>query len=149
MNLPSKKKKKKKGKKKLALLLQHLGGDRHRRVDRVGDDVEQRARARVRARRDEVAHDPGVDLEQVVARHARLARHAGRDDDDVAPLEGVVELVGSRVSRDGGLGVDVGEVGGDARGAGDIVEGQLRDEGVDLFIFYYYIIIIFSERGER
>ena len=124
----------------LTLLLQHLGGDRHRRVDRVRDHVQQRPRARVGARGDQVAHDPGVDLEQVVARHARLARDPSRDDDDVAALERLVELVGARVARHDGLGVDVGEVGGDSRGAGDVVEGQLGDEGVDLR---------FGKKGER
>ena len=50
----------------------------------------------------------GVDLEQVVARHARLARHARGDDDDVAPLEGGVQFVGAGVA----LGVEGGWGGG-------------------------------------
>ena len=57
-----------------------------------------------------------------------------------------MELVGSRVARDGGLGVDVGEVGGDARGAGDIVEGKLGDEGVDLFFFL--VCFFFWKKGD-
>ena len=31
----------------------------------------------------DVADDPGVDGEQILAAHAGLARHAGGDDDDV------------------------------------------------------------------
>ena len=41
---------------------------------------------------DQRAHDARVDVEQVVARHARLARHAGRDDHEVAALERLSEL---------------------------------------------------------
>ena len=116
----------------LTLLLQHLGGDRHGRVDRVRDHVQQRPGARVGARGNQIADDARVDLEQVVAGHAGLARDTRGDDDDVTPFQRLVELVGSRVPGDDGLGVDVGEVGGDSRGAGDVVEGQLGDEGVDL-----------------
>ena len=50
-----------------------------------------------------------------------------------------MELVGPGVARDDGLGVDVGEVSGDSRGAGDIVERQLGDEGVDLFVFLVFV----------
>ena len=124
--------------KKLTLLLQHLGGDRHGRVDGVRDDVEQRARARVGAGRDQVAHNARVDLEQVVAGHPWLARHSRGDDDEVAALQGVVKLVGAGVSSDDGLGVDVGEVGGDSRGACDVVERELGDEGVDLMSFFEF-----------
>ena len=46
----------------------------------------------LRDARDERAHDAGVDVEQVVARHTRLARHAGRDDHQVGALERACQL---------------------------------------------------------
>lgn len=48
----------------------------------------------------------GVDLEQIVAGHARLARHARRDDDDVRALERLPKLVlaWAAQGRGGGVG---------------------------------------------
>ena len=52
-------------------------------IERVGDaDDEGIGRVFLDARAD-LAHDLGVDADQVVAAHARFTRHAGRDDDDV------------------------------------------------------------------
>ena len=55
----------------------------HHGVERVGDaDDERIGRVGLDALAD-LLHDLEIDAEQVVAAHARLARHAGRDDDDV------------------------------------------------------------------
>ncbi len=52
-------------------------------VQRIGDD-DQNALGRLRHNlRDHVRHDLEVGVQQVVAAHARLARNAGGDDDDV------------------------------------------------------------------
>ena len=73
----------------------------------------------------------GVDLEQVVARHARLARHARGDDDDVAPLEGGVQLVGAGVAlkKKKGRGEGWGGRGVSARSL-FFCEGRGRASGV-------------------
>jgi hypothetical protein len=86
----------------------------------------------------EVLNDAGVDVEEVVPGHAGLPRHAGRDDHDVRPLQRLPELVIPHEPLHLGRGVDVGDVGGDAGGAGDIVEGEGGDERVQL-----------HEEGER
>ena len=53
--------------------LEHLGGDGHRAVYGVGDDEDERLGAVLGHTLDEVADDAGVDLEEVVACHARFA----------------------------------------------------------------------------
>ena len=70
-----------------ALLLEHLRGDGHGGVHRVRNDVHERAGAVLGDGDAQVAHDAGVDGEQVVAGHARLAGDAGRDHDEVAAGE--------------------------------------------------------------
>ena len=52
--------------------------------------LQLRLQARASAAGARIAH---THLEQVVARHARLARHTGGDDDEVAALERLAELV--------------------------------------------------------
>jgi hypothetical protein len=76
-----------------ASILEHLGGDGHGRVDGVGNDEEKGFGAVLSDAGDEVAHDAGVDLEQVVAGHAWFARNAGGDDDNVGSGEGVLHAV--------------------------------------------------------
>jgi hypothetical protein len=71
-------------------------------------------------------------LEQVVACHARLAGHPRGDDHQVAARQRVAERVGPFEPDCLGLGVDVADVGGDALGAGDIVEGEVGDVRVHL-----------------
>jgi len=93
-----------------ALLLQHLGGDRHHRVHRVADNVDQRARRVVRHRRHEVAHDARVDAEQVVPRHAGLPGHAGGEDHDVRARQAGRELVFTGEAGDLRGGVAVAQV---------------------------------------
>mmetsp|Transcript_45484 Transcript_45484/g.134621 ORF Transcript_45484/g.134621 Transcript_45484/m.134621 type:complete len:380 (+) Transcript_45484:40-1179(+) len=115
-----------------ALLLQHLRGDGHRGVDRVGDDQDGRLGAGLGDAEHEVPHDAGVDVEEVVARHARLAGHAGGDHDHVAAVQSLLQLV-ARVAHALRVGGDVGEVAGHARCDGrDVEAGERGDAGVDL-----------------
>eukprot|EP00756_Hemistasia_phaeocysticola_P029546 Hpha_TRINITY_DN16238_c0_g1::TRINITY_DN16238_c0_g1_i5::g.14747::m.14747 len=71
-----------------ARLLQHLRRDRHRRVHRVADDPQHRVRRALRHGLHQVLHDRRVRVEQVVTGHPRLPRHTGRDQHQVAPLQG-------------------------------------------------------------
>ena len=64
------------------------------RVERVGDDDEDRVRGDGGGAADDAAHDPRVLGQQVVAAHARLARQAGGDHDDVG-AGGVGVVVGA------------------------------------------------------
>ncbi|GER38573.1 RWP-RK domain-containing protein, partial [Striga asiatica] len=106
----------------------HLGCDRDGRVDRVADDVDERVGTGVGHGLDEALHDVGVDVEEVVARHPRLARDAGRNHDDVGVFQAVGELGSSGEVSDGGRGVAVAEVSGDAFHVGDVVEVEGGDE---------------------
>lgn len=66
-------------------------------------------------------------LKEIISGHARLTWDTGGDDDGV----GVLESLGQRalaVSSDSGRGVDVREVGSDAWGIDDIVQGQMGDQ---------------------
>src|ERR1700682_1035973 len=67
-------------------------------VERVGDDDDERARTLLLHVGGYVAHDLDVDAEQVLAAHARLARHARGDDDHVGAGHFVV-LVGADDAR--------------------------------------------------
>lgn len=106
----------------------------------------------------EVAHDSGVDVEEVVAGHPRLAGDAGGDDDEVAADEGGLEafaVVRLDVAGGDGGGVDVRDavawctgvsapvyMRGERRGDGllsnalddgdDIKEAEFLDGGVSL-----------------
>ncbi len=88
----------------------------HHRVERVGDaDDECLRRVFLQARAD-LLHDLEVDVEEVVAAHAGLARHAGGDDGDVGVL-------------DRGVGRGTGHLrveAGDGRGFGDIERLAIR-----------------------
>jgi hypothetical protein len=74
-------------------LLHLLRKDRDRRVDGVGDDGNEGLGARLGDRRGKVQVELCVDLEQVLAGHAGLARDTGRDDDNVAASERLLELL--------------------------------------------------------
>ena len=98
-------------------------------VERVGDDDDEGVgRMLLDALADRV-DDLGVDADQVVARHAGLARHAGGDDDDVGALD-VLVVGGAAV-----LGVeplDRAELGdverlalGDALGGGNVEQDDV------------------------
>ncbi len=57
----------------------------HHRIERIGDDDDERVR---RVLGDAFAgrlHDFEIDAEEIVAAHARLARHAGGDDAHIGP----------------------------------------------------------------
>lgn len=66
-----------------------------------------------------------VDVEQVVARHARLARHACRDDHQVGAVQRVCQRLGAGVRRHAGGRGNVGQVGRHAGGGRHIVQPQL------------------------
>lgn len=76
-----------------------------------------------------VTDNRSVDVEQVIAGHARLARHTGGNDNDVRTLQRLFQAtVGGQVALDNRGGVDVGDVRCDAGRIDDIVQCQLRDE---------------------
>lgn len=86
----------------------HLCGDGDGRVDGVGDDEDKGLGAVLGDGLGEVAHDTGVDVEEVVAGHSRLAGDAGGDDDEVAADEGGLEpLAVVRLDVAGGDGGSV------------------------------------------
>eukprot|EP00962_Isochrysis_galbana_P037424 scaffold13082_cov80-Isochrysis_galbana.AAC.1 len=107
-------------------LLEHLGRDRHRRVDRVRDD-----------RQHGVGAELGAALhQQVVARHAGLARDAGRDDYDRCARKRALQprVVRRRpragrgeVAGDLGARRDVRQVGSHAGRADHVVASDLVD----------------------
>lgn len=45
-------------------------------------------------------NDASIDVEEIIAGHARLAGDAGGDDDDVRILQGLTELVLARETSD-------------------------------------------------
>lgn len=91
-------------------------GESHR------DDVDPCVGADLCDRLAETADDAGVDVEEVVAGHARLARHSSRDDDEVAPLEGLLDTVLADKRAHFDASVDVGEVRAHTGGVDDVVE---------------------------
>ena len=94
--------------------LEDLGADGDGGVDRVGDDENLGLGGRFGNGLCEVTDDAGVRVEEVVAGHAGLAGDTGGDEDNLGTLEGIGEAGGCRVvACDLGLGVDVGDVGGD------------------------------------
>jgi hypothetical protein len=113
--------------------LEDLGADGDGGVDGVGDDQDLGLGSRLGNGLGEVADDGGVGVEEVVTSHAGLTGDTGRDEDDLGALEGVGEAGGARlVALDLGLGVDVGDVGGNTGSSADVVEGELSDAGVEL-----------------
>lgn len=90
-----------------AVLLEHFRHNRDRRVDRVRDNAHERLGRMLRRSRCQVAHNARIDLEQVIAGHARLAGNAGRNDNHVRTLDSLLQLLGSLMARHLGLGVDV------------------------------------------
>src|ERR1700719_429259 len=59
-----------------------LAHDPHHDVERIGDRNNESLRAVLSDRRTDSSDDPGIDSDQIVAAHPRLARNAGCDDDD-------------------------------------------------------------------
>lgn len=97
-----------------ALGLEDLLADGDGGVDGVGDDEDLGLGGRLGNGLGEVTDDGGISVEEVVTGHAGLAGDTGGDEDDVRALEGGGEtLGGGLVALDGGLGVDVGDIGSD------------------------------------
>jgi hypothetical protein len=84
-------------------------------------------------------HDLEIDPPQVVAAHAGLARHAGRDDDHVGALD-VRIVLGAAV-----LGVEAV----DGRGLGNVKTLALRDAFGDVEEDHVPEFLHASEVGER
>ena len=84
-------------------------------------------------------HDLEVDADEVVAAHAGLARHAGRDDDDVGAFDRRI-VVGADV-----LGVEAL----DRRGLGDVERLALRDAFRDVEEDDVAEFLQADEMGER
>ena len=111
----------------------------HHRIERIGDaDDEGVGRIFLDAGAD-LAHDLEIDVEQIVAAHARLARHAGGDDAHIGAFDGIV-AVGA-----GELGVEIV----DRRGLGDVERLALRDALHD--VEHHDVAELFEadEMGER
>jgi hypothetical protein len=113
----------------------------HHGVERVRHDDDERVGRRLLEVLADAADDLEVDAQQIVARHAGLARHARRDDDDVRP--GDVGPVGRArdlrvVAEHGAVLLEVeGLALGEALLLGDVEEDDVaellaRDEGGEL-----------------
>ena len=66
------------------VFFEYLASDRNGRVDRVGDDADERLGARLSDGGGQVGYDGGVHVEEVISGHARFAWHASRDHHHVA-----------------------------------------------------------------
>ena len=108
-------------------------------VERIGDaDDEGVGRVFLDAGAD-LLHHLEIDVEQIVAAHAGLARHAGGDDADVGAFD---RLVGVGA---GELGVEVV----DRRGFGDVERLALRDAFHDVEQHDVAELLEADEVGER
>mmetsp|Transcript_110497 Transcript_110497/g.191505 ORF Transcript_110497/g.191505 Transcript_110497/m.191505 type:complete len:265 (+) Transcript_110497:1110-1904(+) len=75
------------------LSFQNLSGDGNSGVHGVRNDANHRLRARRRTGLNKSLDDTGIDVEQVVTGHTRLAGDTGRDDNHVAVLQSVQQFV--------------------------------------------------------
>jgi hypothetical protein len=122
-----------------ALGLEDFGCDGHGRIDGVGDDQDEGLGSHLGRGRDEIPDDSGVDVKEIVAAHAGLARNAGGNDDDVGIFERLlVTIVRAEEALDLSIARDVGQVGSDTGRVDDIVERELVDERGEL-----------QEKGQR
>ena len=104
-----------------ALLLEDLAGDWDGRVDGVGNDTNNGIGGGAGTGTGQGGDNGGVGVEQVVAGHAWLAWDTSWDEDNVATGNGSLDIITDKGS-DGGLGVNVGQVGADTWSDGvDIV----------------------------
>ena len=110
-------------------LLEDLSNNRDGGVDGVGDDQDVSLGGNLGSLLCEVTDDGGVGVEKVITGHSRLTGDTGGDDDDLDVLKGLSELVGL-VAGGGGGSVDVRDVGSDTGSETNIVESEVRDEGV-------------------
>lgn len=67
----------------------------------------------------------GVDVKQVVARHAWLAWHARWDHNQVSPIQSIRQLARPSVRRHTGVRVDVRQVSSHACGGRHIIQAEL------------------------
>ena len=61
--------------------------------------------------------DSGIDVEQVISSHSRLARNASRDDDDVGAGKCIAQLLIANKALGDRAGVDVGDIGSNSGSA--------------------------------
>mmetsp|Transcript_72284 Transcript_72284/g.169395 ORF Transcript_72284/g.169395 Transcript_72284/m.169395 type:complete len:331 (+) Transcript_72284:580-1572(+) len=124
-----------------AFLLVQLGHSRHDRVHRVDDHSQHGIRTILCASFHNAFGNVRVHLEEVIAGHPRLPGHASRDEDQVAALEALLEVV-DRLRADLhdiafhiALPLQVAQVRCDARrwhhGNADVEDAQLLDIGVE------------------
>lgn len=93
--------------------LEDLGDNGDGGVDGVGDDEDVGLGAGLGAGLGQVTDDGGVGVEQIVTGHAGLAGNTGGDEDNLGALESGGQAGGGGVvALDDGLGVDVGNIGG-------------------------------------
>ena len=64
----------------------------HHGVERIGDADDKRVRRILLDAGADLIHHLKIDAEQVIAAHARLARHAGGDDAHVGALDAVIRI---------------------------------------------------------
>ena len=108
-------------------------------VERVGDADDEGLRRVLLEAGADLFHDLEIDAEQVVAAHARLARHAGGDDADVGAL-------------DAGIVVDAGQPGVepiDRRRLRDIEPLALRNALGDIEQHHVAEVLEADHVGER
>ena len=113
-------------------LLEHLRKDGHRGIDRVGDDQIAGIGRHLGGGLSNCLNNAGIDVEEVVTGHARLARHAGRDDNHIASLQRGFDGFCAFEARDFRREGDVGQIRSHARGVHNIVQVELLDAGVQL-----------------
>jgi hypothetical protein len=113
--------------------LEDLGSNGNGRVDRVGDDESESLGAELGNTLDEIAHDAGIDLEEVITGHARLAGNAGRNDNNIGTGQGVLQaIILGKVAGDFGNRRDVRKVGSDTGSVNNIIQGELIDQRASL-----------------
>jgi hypothetical protein len=84
------------------------------------------------ARLNKALDDACVDLEEVIAGHPGLARHASGDDHDISAAQRLRQLLLPGIASHSCPRVDVAHVGSHAGRASDIVQGELADIGGEL-----------------
>lgn len=122
------------------------------RTYRVGNDQDLGVGGSLSGGLGEVADDGGVGVEEVITGHTGLAGNTSGDENDLGVLKALLEASSiGVVASDGAVGVDVAQISGDTwlktkleryyrvndtishtGSTTDIVEGKLRDTGVEL-----------------
>mmetsp|Transcript_14046 Transcript_14046/g.30414 ORF Transcript_14046/g.30414 Transcript_14046/m.30414 type:complete len:310 (-) Transcript_14046:238-1167(-) len=102
-------------------LLQGLGSDGNSGIDGVGNNVQHSPRAVLAASSNQVPYNASVDLEQIITGHARLPGNTSWNDDKISTPESISQVV-LLVALDLSLGVDVADIGSNARSATNIVQ---------------------------